>query len=536
MPVAMDKLEAALALANEWQFDAFALAEASGGHPLSTLAYYLFAKQGLLEHFSLKPAALARFLRRMEAGYRGNPYHNAVHAADVLQTLHCIVMRGGLMPGYVDPLFLMACYTAAVRLSGVGRLNKCCPRGRGGGGVCVSWRLRWPRRICDCPAPAACGGALPTRTHTPNTHHHARRQVVHDVEHGGLTNDFLVNSLDRLAVRYNDRSPLENHHLAAAFTLMQQPDFHFLAGLPKAEFDRFRKVRAARRLRGLCREPNNAGWRRRGRGGVCGSRSIRARRPSPWCRLGACARPRSTRARRQVVIELVLATDMKQHFSILSHFTTVHRLNAGGVMTPGTSTSDPLLAMRHNNNNRCVCLRAPACAARVCMHAPSSQPCARVHHLARSHPHIHTRAHTHRSEASASTTCSMDQEQIVLPLDENERVLGLQMALKCADIGHVTATLPVHIRCAPWAGRVLFPGGGACRPAVQPCVLTAAWCGPCPMASIGDSLTPACQHTHTHSRASCTHKHTHRTTHSTGGCHSSRRSSSGRATWSARRA
>jgi hypothetical protein len=36
----------------------------------------------------------------------------------------------------------------------------------------------------------------------------------------------------------------------------------------------------------------------------------------------------------------------------------------------------------------------------------------------------------------------------VLPLDENERVLGLQMALKCADVGHVTAALPVHIRCA----------------------------------------------------------------------------------------
>jgi hypothetical protein len=46
------------------------------------------------------------------------------------------------MPGYVDPLHLMACYTAA---------------------------------------------------------------VMHDFEHGGLTNDFLVNSLDSLAVLYNDR-------------------------------------------------------------------------------------------------------------------------------------------------------------------------------------------------------------------------------------------------------------------------------------------------------------------------------------------
>lgn len=70
-------------------------------------------------------------------------------------------------------------------------------------------------------------------------------QVVHDFEHGGLTNDFLVNSLDNLAVRYNDRSPLENHHLAAAFTLMRHPDLDFVGNVPKGEFDKFRKVRPA---------------------------------------------------------------------------------------------------------------------------------------------------------------------------------------------------------------------------------------------------------------------------------------------------
>jgi hypothetical protein len=67
-------------------------------------------------------------------------------------------------------------------------------------------------------------------------------QVVHDFEHGGLTNDFLVNSLDLLAVRYNDRSPLENHHLAAAFTLMRKPEYDFICNVPKPEFDKMRKV------------------------------------------------------------------------------------------------------------------------------------------------------------------------------------------------------------------------------------------------------------------------------------------------------
>lgn len=110
----IEMVEQVLQSANEWQFDAFALAEATKGHPLSTLAYFLFSKQGLIDHYQLRPTALARFLRRIESGYRTNPYHNATHASDVLQTMHCIITRGGLTPGYVDPMHLMACYTAAV--------------------------------------------------------------------------------------------------------------------------------------------------------------------------------------------------------------------------------------------------------------------------------------------------------------------------------------------------------------------------------------------------------------------------------------
>jgi hypothetical protein len=55
-----------------------------------------------------------RFLRRLEEGYRPNPYHNATHAADVLQSLSTIIHRGGMATAYVDPLYMLACYTAAV--------------------------------------------------------------------------------------------------------------------------------------------------------------------------------------------------------------------------------------------------------------------------------------------------------------------------------------------------------------------------------------------------------------------------------------
>lgn len=71
---------------------------------------------------------------------RPNPYHNSRHAADVLQTLHMILTSGGLMPGYADQLTLLGCYLAA---------------------------------------------------------------VVHDFEHVGRSNDYLVNTHDTLAIRYN---------------------------------------------------------------------------------------------------------------------------------------------------------------------------------------------------------------------------------------------------------------------------------------------------------------------------------------------
>ena len=37
---------------------------------------------------------------------------------------------------------------------------------------------------------------------------------IHDADHRGLTNNFYINSRDELAITYNDRSVLENHHCA----------------------------------------------------------------------------------------------------------------------------------------------------------------------------------------------------------------------------------------------------------------------------------------------------------------------------------
>lgn len=52
--------------------------------------------------------------------------------------------------------------------------------------------------------------------------------LTHDFEHLGVNNDYLIKSFHPLAVMYNDISPLENHHLAAAVRVMQRPECRYI--------------------------------------------------------------------------------------------------------------------------------------------------------------------------------------------------------------------------------------------------------------------------------------------------------------------
>merc|ERR1712110_116228 len=66
--------------------------------------------------------------------------------------------------------------------------------------------------------------------------------AVHDFEHKGLTNDFLVKTRDPRAVLYNDRHVNENHHFDAALALLCRPECNFLVALLPADFLRFRNL------------------------------------------------------------------------------------------------------------------------------------------------------------------------------------------------------------------------------------------------------------------------------------------------------
>lgn len=65
------QVERLLGDADSWAFDTWRLAEATQGHALSALAFYLMYREGLIAKFKIKPAVLARLLRALEAGEAG---------------------------------------------------------------------------------------------------------------------------------------------------------------------------------------------------------------------------------------------------------------------------------------------------------------------------------------------------------------------------------------------------------------------------------------------------------------------------------
>ncbi|KAL0024530.1 hypothetical protein WJX79_001991 [Trebouxia sp. C0005] len=158
---------------NNWQFDVFAFSEAAPRNTLCLLTCHLFKRAGLIDDFGLDTEKLCRYLQRIEAGYSAaNSYHNGTHATAVVQMTHMILRHGGAMPDdRANALYVASAYWSA---------------------------------------------------------------AVHDFEHGGVNNDFLIKTAHPLAITYNDQSPLENHHLAAATLENLKPQPPVYPGGPTA--------------------------------------------------------------------------------------------------------------------------------------------------------------------------------------------------------------------------------------------------------------------------------------------------------------
>jgi hypothetical protein len=65
---------------------------------------------------------------------------------------------------------------------------------------------------------------------------------IHDLGHPGYTNNYLINTKNDLAIRYNDQSVLENYHASEGFNIIfKKKDCNILENLPNDDYKICRK-------------------------------------------------------------------------------------------------------------------------------------------------------------------------------------------------------------------------------------------------------------------------------------------------------
>ncbi|XP_031239645.1 cGMP-inhibited 3',5'-cyclic phosphodiesterase A isoform X1 [Mastomys coucha] len=223
-PLVMDNLDSIMDQLNTWNFPIFDLVENIGrkcGRILSQVSYRLFEDMGLFEAFKIPVREFMNYFHALEIGYRDIPYHNRIHATDVLHAVWYLTTQP--IPGL--PSVIGDHGSASDSDSDSGFTH-------GHMGYVFSKTYHVPDDKYGCLSgniPALELMALYVAA------------AMHDYDHPGRTNAFLVATGAPQAVLYNDRSVLENHHAAAAWNLfMSRPEYNFLVNLDHVEFKHFR--------------------------------------------------------------------------------------------------------------------------------------------------------------------------------------------------------------------------------------------------------------------------------------------------------
>ena len=140
--------------------------------------FYMFKATGMLERFQVQDDLCRRFITQAHKGYRNNPYHNWRHAFDVTQMAYCITRQTTLGQN-LKPLELYALMLTS---------------------------------------------------------------LCHDIDHGGKTNDFLIDTASPIALLYNLKSVNENHHCTFAFKMLSDESTNMLSALTLEQKKALRKM------------------------------------------------------------------------------------------------------------------------------------------------------------------------------------------------------------------------------------------------------------------------------------------------------
>ncbi|XP_078093154.1 high affinity cGMP-specific 3',5'-cyclic phosphodiesterase 9A-like [Mustelus asterias] len=138
---------------------------------------YMYHDLGLVQEFRVNAITLKRWLLCIQENYRDNPFHNFRHCFCVTQMMHGMI------------------------------------------------------HLCNLKDQLSMTDIVILMTSA----------VCHDLDHPGYNNAYQINANTELAVRYNNISPLENHHCAVAFQILSDPESNIFGNTDPEVFRQIRE-------------------------------------------------------------------------------------------------------------------------------------------------------------------------------------------------------------------------------------------------------------------------------------------------------
>jgi hypothetical protein len=156
-----------------WRFNAFQYAELLEHKVIAHFVIKIFTYYGIVEKFSIPLMSLRDLCNQIQMGYSDkNPYHNAIHAVDVTYRVNYFYLTGNLM-NHLSDLDFFALIMAS---------------------------------------------------------------VLHDYQHPGVSNKFLITMKHKKSLMYNDKSVLEMHHLAAAYEKLLDTNYDIFIEMSEDQY------------------------------------------------------------------------------------------------------------------------------------------------------------------------------------------------------------------------------------------------------------------------------------------------------------
>ncbi|CEF59642.1 3'5'-cyclic nucleotide phosphodiesterase,catalytic domain and HD/PDEase domain and 3'5'-cyclic nucleotide phosphodiesterase family-containing protein [Strongyloides ratti] len=189
----------------EWAFPIFRYAYSYPERVLSRIAFRIFDNCSLFSDFQINRKKFFNFFCALESGYWSIPYHNRIHAADVLHACYYLTIHP------IEPFNIV---------NGVDNL--------GNSNHIESLSLHTKK------------SPLFSSMNSIEIMAFYAAAAMHDYDHPGRTNAFMVATNHEMATFYNDRSVLENHHAAMSWRLLCKSENFFLENMNDTEFKKFR--------------------------------------------------------------------------------------------------------------------------------------------------------------------------------------------------------------------------------------------------------------------------------------------------------